>query len=538
MVGNNNKIYNCGDYLRLSKEDIGRNDESSSIQSQRMIIEGFAKHNNLNIVKEYVDDGYSGGNFDRPAFRQMIEDIENGLINCVITKDLSRLGREMYKTGKYIEEYFLEHNIRYIAINDSYDSNIGDSMLGLRLGVNDLYLRDVSKKVRSSFRVKQEKGEYIGSFPCYGYMKNPEDKHKLIIDPVASKVVKMIYDLYLEGLGVTKICRKLTDEKIAIPIVYKKEPRGLAVTENDGFGVWKNATVRNILKSQMYIGNMVQHTHEKISYRAKKCRHLSEDNFIIVENTHEAIISKEDFDEVQKMLKNKSYTPKEKNLDRFLFSGMMFCGKCGHTLGVSVKKTKSKPSLYTHCNHYLRKGKQSECTPNRLNYHLLEQDITHYLNEIGEEFIKHYDLRNMVEDSVYIYNRDIEELEKQLEEINRKMEKKINIISNLYNDKLEEVISLEVYKNLSDSHEKELQQLKIEKEDKENRLKVFADKSKEKEFTKCREAVEKFMKLKTPSRSTVKNLIDRIVVYDNGDSKEVIVYFKFKELEYLASNLV
>ena len=422
MVGNNNKIYNCGDYLRLSKEDIGRNDESSSIQSQRMIIEGFAKHNNLNIVKEYVDDGYSGGNFDRPAFRQMIEDIENGLINCVITKDLSRLGREMYKTGKYIEEYFLEHNIRYIAINDSYDSNIGDSMLGLRLGVNDLYLRDVSKKVRSSFRVKQEKGEYIGSFPCYGYMKNPEDKHKLIIDPVASKVVKMIYDLYLEGLGVTKICRKLTDEKIAIPIVYKKEPRGLAVTENDGFGVWKNATVRNILKSQMYIGNMVQHTHEKISYRAKKCRHLSEDNFIIVENTHEAIISKEDFDEVQKMLKNKSYTPKEKNLDRFLFSGMMFCGKCGHTLGVSVKKTKSKPSLYTHCNHYLRKGKQSECTPNRLNYHLLEQDITHYLNEIGEEFIKHYDLRNMVEDSVYIYNRDIEELEKQLEEINRKME--------------------------------------------------------------------------------------------------------------------
>ena len=373
MVGNNNKIYNCGDYLRLSKEDIGRNDESSSIQSQRMIIEGFAKHNNLNIVKEYVDDGYSGGNFDRPAFRQMIEDIENGLINCVITKDLSRLGREMYKTGKYIEEYFLEHNIRYIAINDSYDSNIGDSMLGLRLGVNDLYLRDVSKKVRSSFRVKQEKGEYIGSFPCYGYMKNPEDKHKLIIDPVASKVVKMIYDLYLEGLGVTKICRKLTDEKIAIPIVYKKEPRGLAVTENDGFGVWKNATVRNILKSQMYIGNMVQHTHEKISYRAKKCRHLSEDNFIIVENTHEAIISKEDFDEVQKMLKNKSYTPKEKNLDRFLFSGMMFCGKCGHTLGVSVKKTKSKPSLYTHCNHYLRKGKQSECTPQNLIYYYYTQ---------------------------------------------------------------------------------------------------------------------------------------------------------------------
>lgn len=536
MIGSNNKIYNCGDYLRLSKEDIGRNDESSSIQSQRMIIEGFAKHNNLNIVKEYVDDGYSGGNFDRPAFKEMIEDIENGVINCVITKDLSRLGREMYKTGKYIEEYFLEHNIRYIAINDSYDSNIGDSMLGLRLGVNDLYLRDVSKKVRSSFRVKQEKGEYIGSFPCYGYMKDPEDKHKLIIDKQASKVVKIIYDLYLEGLGVTKICRRLTDLKIAIPIVYKKEPRGLEVTENEGFGIWKHSTLRNILKSQMYIGNMVQHTHEKISYNQKRCKHLSEDKYIIVENTHEPIISKEDFYKVQEMLKKKSYTPNEKNNERFLFSGMMYCGKCGHTLGVSVKNTKSKPSLYTHCNYYVRKGKQSECTPNRLNYYLLEKDLIKYLNEIGKEFIKHYDLRNLVEDSVYVYNRDIVELENNLETITKKVDKKINIISKLYNDKVEGIISPLVYKSLSENHEKELQQLKIEKENIENKLKVFADKQEEKEFSKCREAVEKFMKLKTPSRSTIKNLVDKIVVYDNGDSKEVHVYFKFKELEYIASD--
>ena len=172
--------YICGAYDRLSDAD-SKTDESSSIQSQKIIIDSFAKFNNLKIYKHYVDDGYSGGNFERPGFAEMIQDIENGLINCVITKDLSRLGREMYGTGKYIEEFFLEHNVRYIAINDSYDSLIGDSMLGLRLGVNDLYLRDVSKKVKSSFRVKQEKGEYIGSFPCYGYMKDPNDHHKLII---------------------------------------------------------------------------------------------------------------------------------------------------------------------------------------------------------------------------------------------------------------------------------------------------------------------------------------------------------------------
>ena len=173
--------YLCAGYDRLSDAD-NKNDESSSIQSQKIIIDSFAKFNNLKIVKHYVDDGYSGGNFDRPGFKAMIEDIEKGKINCVITKDLSRLGRELYKTGKYIEEYFLEKGVRYIAINDSYDSNIGDAMLGIRLSVNDLYLRDVSKKVKTSLRAKQNRGDYIGSFPLYGYKKDPNDRHKLIVD--------------------------------------------------------------------------------------------------------------------------------------------------------------------------------------------------------------------------------------------------------------------------------------------------------------------------------------------------------------------
>lgn len=532
-----NKIYNCASYKRLSKEDIGKNDESSSIQSQRLIIDAFAKHNNFNIVKEYTDDGYSGGNFDRPAFKEMIKDIEDGIINCVITKDLSRLGREMYGTGKYIEQFFLEHNVRYIAINDSYDSNIGDSMLGLRLGVNDLYLRDVSKKVKSSFRIKQEKGDYIGSFPAYGYMKNPDDKHKLIIDPIASVVVKQIFQMNIEGLGVTKICNKLTQDKIPIPIVYKKEPRGLEVTENEGFGIWKHSTIRNILKSRMYIGDMVQHTHEKISYNQKKCRHVFEKDYIIVENTHEPIISKEDFYMVQENLKNKKRGPSEKDFNRYLFSGMLFCGKCGHTLGIREKKTKSTISQYTSCNHYCRKGKLSGCTPNRLNYHLLEKDILHYLNNVGEEFYKYYNIQKLVEDSVYIFNRDIEEIEKQLEIIDNNISNKINIISNLYNDKIEGIISTTVYQSLSESHEKELAQLKKEKNLLNDKLEVFSNKSKEKEFTNCRKAVEEFMNIKKPSRSTIKSLIDRIVIYDNGESKDVKVFLKFKELVNVASKI-
>lgn len=535
MIGNT--IYNCASYERISKEDRLRGDESSSIKSQRMIIDSYARHNNLNIVEEYVDDGYSGGNFDRPAFKRMVEDIMAGKINCVITKDLSRLGREMYKTGQYIEEFFLEHNVRYIAIHDSFDSNVGDSMLGIRLGVNDLYLREVSKKIRSTFRAKQERGDYIGSFPCYGYIKDPNDNHKLIIDPEASKVVKRIFQLALDGFGVTKICRKLTDEKIPIPIVYKKESRGLRVTENDGYGIWKNSTVRNILKSQMYIGNMVQHTFEKVRYNNKKLRNLSEKDYIIVPNTHEPIISKEDFDKVQEILKNNKKTPNQKNFDRYLLSGMIFCGKCGHTLGISEKKVKSGVSQYTHCNHYLRKGLQSGCTPNRINYHLLEQDILHFLSEIGEEFIKHYDIRDLVEDSVYVYNRDIEDLEEELKVVSSKLKKQEDLIMKICEQKIEENLPVELYQKLMTKYKDEYNQLEKEKNKISERLDYFVNNSKEKEFTSCRKAVEKFMSLKEPSRGVIKSLISRIVVYDNGDSKEVKVYLRFKELTYLASKL-
>lgn len=530
MIGN--QIYKCAEYKRLSKEDFGKCDESSSILSQGMIIRSFAKHNGLNIVKEYVDDGYSGGNFERPAFSEMIQDIESGLINCVITKDLSRLGREMYGTGKYIEEYFLEHNVRYIAINDSYDSLIGDSMLGLRLGVNDLYLRDVSKKVKSSFRVKQEKGDYIGSFPCYGYKKDPNNRHKLIIDSEASEVVKLIYSLALEGKGVCVISKILSLKKIPIPIVYKKEPRGLKVTENDGCGVWKHSTIRNILKSQMYIGNMVQHTNEKISYNNKKCRKVKDSEYIIVENTHEPIISKEDFAKVQEILKHRHTAPKEKNFERYLLSGMLICGNCGKTLGIGHKMRKKIPINYTSCNNYNRKGKISGCTPNRLNYDLLEKDILSYLKDIGKELIKHYKIQELIEDSIYIYNKDVLSIKKEIDLLNIKIKKELDTISSLYNDKSEGYISLEVYKSLSKKHEDNFQELNKEKSLKELRYQNLASSSAEMNFTKCRELVSEYVSLQNPSRLLIRNLIDNIVIYDNGLEKKVKVNFKFKALSY------
>ena len=203
-----------GTYERLSKEDLKKlkNDESMSIEGQRMINNSFCKFNDIDIVKDYVDDGFSGSNFDRPAFQQMIEDIEKGIINCVITKDLSRLGRELYQTGSYIEDYFNEMGVRYIAINDGYDSfKENDGSISMKLTFNDYTLRDTSRKVKSSLRARKENGLYIGSIPKYGYIKDPLDHHHLIPDPVASIIVKRIYEMALQGNSCYAISIYLTD---------------------------------------------------------------------------------------------------------------------------------------------------------------------------------------------------------------------------------------------------------------------------------------------------------------------------------------
>lgn len=238
---------------------------------KNIIIFGTGKASYIHFLKYqllgYTNIFFVNSNFDRPGFQRLIKNIEAGKINCVITKDLSRLGREIYSTGMYIEEYFLVHNVRYISINDSYDSEVGESMLWIRLGVNDLYLRDVSKKVKTSLKAKQEAGDYIGSYTKYGLKKDPENHNKILIDEEVAPVVRRIFEMAYNYETPYAIAEKLTKEQIPIPIVYKDEKRGKLVTDNNGFGILIANTIRDMLKSQMYIGNMVQHTYQKVSYR-------------------------------------------------------------------------------------------------------------------------------------------------------------------------------------------------------------------------------------------------------------------------------
>ena len=519
--------YICGAYDRLSDAD-NKVDESSSIQSQKIIIDSFAKFNNLKIYRHYVDDGYSGGNFDRPAFQEMIKDIEACKINCVITKDLSRLGREMYKTGKYIEEYFLEKGIRYIAINDSYDSNIGDSMLGIRLSVNDLYLRDVSKKVKTTLRAKQNRGDYIGSFPLYGYIKDPNDRHKLIVDEEVRYIIELIYDLALKGISPNKIAEYLTLKKIPIPIVHKGEPRGKKIHENDGFGIWKRQTVKGILTNQMYIGNMVQNTHNKISYNSKKLRKTSQDEIIIVKGTHEGIISKDTFDKVGEILDSKSTTwVTDRQLD-YLLGGILYCHECGRNIRISEDVLKSGVRHYTQCNLYTRKGKFGICSSHRINYDWLEEDVIEYLQDICERFCKYYDFNEIEETEENIVIKNIKEINKKIERLNNLLNSKYTTIDNLYMDKIKGLVDEEMYKRIYNKTNKEITRINMELEELNKKKEVNENQTlNSTNFKRCKNSAIDYMSLKTPTKDQIKRLVDRIEI---DKDKKVYVYLKFPEL--------
>ena len=521
--------YKCAAYLRLSDADDKQIDESSSIKSQRLIIDSFANFNKLKIEKTYSDDGFSGGNFDRPAFKEMIKDIENGLINCVITKDLSRLGREMYGTGKYIEQFFLEHEVRYIAINDSYDSLIGDSMLGLRLSINDLYLRDVSKKVRTSFKAKQQKGDYIGSIPLYGYKKNPLNKHQLIVDEEVREVIEYIYDLAMDGTSPTKIADILTSRKIPIPIVYKNDVRSKTVTDNDGFGIWKRQTIKAILTNQMYIGNMVQNTYNKISYNSKKIRKTREEELIIVKNTHEAIITPEKFNEVQIILKNKSTEKRTNGQSEYLFGGLLFCYECGRSIRISKHINKSSIKHYTQCNLYTRKGKYGQCSSHKLNYDFLEEDIIHYLKKLCNKFCEEYNITELKDNSSKILIEKLKDIENDILKKEIIKNKFNSNIDKLYEDRLNEIIDEDTFKRIFKKNKNELDKINKDLEILNNNKISNENKMVGNEnFENCKNTVLSYLSLKTPTKKQIEKLVKRIEI---DKENNINVYLAFNHIK-------
>ncbi len=346
--------YNTALYLRLSRDDELQG-ESNSIATQRMMLRRYAEQNHFNIVDEYADDGYSGTNFERPSFKRMISDIENGKINCVITKDLSRLGRNYLLTGQYIELFFPAHNVRYIAVDNGVDSeNQQSSEFTPFLNIiNEWYARDISKKVKRALYTRNENGAHYGAYAPLGYIKDPDKKGHLLIDEETRWIVEKIFNLALQGTGAAKITRILTEEKIptagwlnfqrygTFANIYADAPEGKSYT-------WTIAQVKSILKEETYIGNSVHNKQTNISFKDKRKIRKPQEEWWRVENTHEAIISKEGFQKVQEMIASRRRQKKDGTVQ--IFAGLIKCADCGWSLAYGMNKQNKNPYGYYHCS--------------------------------------------------------------------------------------------------------------------------------------------------------------------------------------------
>lgn len=375
--------FNVAAYIRLSRED-GDKAESDSIGNQKKLITDYLNgKNDFVLYDTYIDDGFTGTNFNRPSFKRMLADIDTGNVNCVIVKDLSRFGRDYIDTGKYLERYFPDHEVRFISITDHIDSmkQSYDMLLPIKNIFNEQYARDISQKVHASMKTKQRAGEFIGAFASYGYRKSPADKNKLIIDEYAAEVIRKIFNLYIEGYGKIRIAAMLNEDGIVCPSEYKKINGDHYRNSNrlETTSYWTYSTINRILQNEMYIGNMVQNKKSQ-SMRGKPKAQDKED-WIVVKGTHEAIINEETWNKAQDLLKRRT-----RNLDLnsniSIFAGFLKCGDCGRSL---VKKTgtqgRSGRIVNYYCGTYVRSGRQY-CTPHPIPHLVLEKIIFEDLNTI------------------------------------------------------------------------------------------------------------------------------------------------------------
>lgn len=478
-----NKTYYTAVYLRLSKEDsdLSLHDnkkESNSITNQKLIIKEFLKAMpEVEIYDYYIDDGYSGSNFERPDFKRMREDIYEGKVNMVIVKDFSRFGREYIDTGRYIQKIFPRLGIRFISVIDHFDSNAATAndmhlLVPVKNFVNDNYCRDISQRVRTHQEAMRKNGLYIGAYVAYGYKKDSDDKNTIVIDEQAADIVKKIFTWRLSGMNVYSIVSKLNELGIPSPMAYKRM-QGLNFKTGFSKGnqtMWCDSTVYGILKNKIYVGVLEQGKKSRISYKVKKTVNKPRDEWAVLEDNHDAIISKSDFKKVEQLSKRDTKRSKEER-NVYLFSGMLFCKDCKKQMTRRCTKYKGKQYVSYICSTY---NKQQGCT----RHGIKEEQITEIVLKALQEQIELVGkLKNMLDIAVFTkdhtkdFTKDLtNDLPNSVKEDliaydMRIREKKIEhsqcsgVISTLYDDLQEGIIKEEEYVNYRRIYEEKLRLL-------------------------------------------------------------------------------
>lgn len=520
------KMAIAGAYLRLSNED-GDKQESNSISGQRELIRQFAaSHPDLTLAGEYVDDGYSGTDFERPSFKRLVADCEAKKINCIIVKDLSRLGRNYIETGRYLERVFPLMGVRFIAVTDNYDSlrqsNAGDDIIvPFKNLINDAYCRDISVKVRSQQDVKRRSGQFIGAFAVYGYRKDENDKNKLVIDEEAACVVRMIFSMKMDGFGNQAIADRLNAMGVLTPFEYKRSKNSRYAS---GFHAgtdtrWMSLTVDRILKNEMYIGTMVQGKSRKLNYKIKKIIDVAPENWIRVENTHDAIISEDIFRYVQELSAMDTRTsPGQKGV--YLFSGFLKCGDCGQNMIRRQVRVKDKAYHYYHCSTFRH---FHECTSHSIKEEKLERTVLHAVQMKIAQVAEACEIIDRIE-SLPSERYGVKAAEQQIESLRKEEERYQNLKAHLYQDMVEGLITREEYRNMGNRFSEKISEIT-------KKMEVLIEKRAqamqgEVKLRPWMESMKKYSNLKALDRKVLIALVDHIDVFEGG---RIEIHFRFED---------
>ena len=511
-------------YCRLSCDDDLQGD-SNSIRNQKMLLKQYADEHKLRNVRFYVDDGYSGSNFDRPDFQRMIRDIDEGKVSTVIVKDMSRFGRDHILVGYYTKYYFAEADVRFIAVYDQVDSEINpdDDITPFKNILNEMYAKDCSKKIKAVMKAKGNAGKHLATHPPLGYKKDPNDKEKWVIDERGAKTVREIFSLCMNGYGPTQIARILTERKIDTPVVYfHKHGLPTPAKLREDSEIWDQKSVARILENVEYTGCTVNFKTYKKSYKSKKRIKLPQEDWLIFENTQEVIIDRQTFDSVQKIRQCKRRPSRMGEMSSL--SGMVYCADCGKRMYL-CRCTTMKQAEYFNCSTY-RKKKKNLCTSHQITVKAVEtlllddlKRTLRFAQSQKEEF-----LRMLEENSEVKTKQEIKENLRELSAAEERIKALDKIIQSLYEDKVAGILSEERYLKLSDTYETE--QADLTEKAQMLKAEIEKDKKEKDEILDFLCLVEKYSSIEELTPEIIRSFVDRIIVHEkrkeNGHYRQEI----------------